>query len=225
MAVNTAPEAVVVDPADVGRGSVQKAWAKYLEGKELRYRHEGLQTGLPAELAGATKRGVPPDRILVVACHACQHLSDETLQIACRHGSHVAVMPCCQRDLSPGSVWKTVAKSLGIPMEIVMDILLAGKAMSWFSKTSYDVRMKVLERSSTPQNRLIICRVDASMAAHRQESMAAAENKLDKAYHRAHILAGGKKASFVESTLLVESFPLVASFCLGVALAAFALRR
>ena len=227
--MNAASKAVVVDPADVGGGSVQKAWAKYLEGKELRYRHEGLRVGLPAELSRAIQSGTPPDRILVVACHACQHLSDETLQIACQHGVHAAVMPCCQRDFSPSSVWKTVAKRLGISMEIVMDILLAGKAMSWREgqdiPTYYDVRMKVLEGSSTPQNRLILCRADATFQARRQESTAAAEHQLNKAYQRAHLLSTGSKTQSRESTLLVTSLPLLGSFCLGVALTALALRR
>ena len=232
MAVNAASQAVVVDPADVGGGGVQKAWAKYLKGKELRYRHEGLRTGLPAELTRAIKRGIPPNRILVAACHACQHLSDETLQIAIQAGANAAVMPCCQRDLSPSSVWKVVAKRLGIPMEIVMDILLAGKCMSWSVgrdlETAYDVRMKVVEGSSTPQNRLILCRSDATLQARRQESVAAAQEQLDKAYRRAHVLAASHQKHFLSdevSSVLKRSLPLLGSFCLGVALTAIALRK
>lgn len=32
-------------------------------------------------------------RVLVVACHACQHLAEEVLDIAARFGAHVCVMP------------------------------------------------------------------------------------------------------------------------------------
>lgn len=46
---------------------------------------------------------ISPFRILVVACHACQHLTDETLEIACSYGVHAAVLSCCQKDLSGGS--------------------------------------------------------------------------------------------------------------------------
>ena len=232
LAVNMATQAVVVDPANVGGGSVQKAWQKYLVGKELRYRHEGLRTGLPAELERAIDKGISPNRILVVACHACQHLSDETLQIACQAGVNAAVMPCCQRDLSPSSIWKVVSKRLGMRFEVVMDILLAGKCMSWSVgqelDTAYDVRMKVLEGSSTPQNRLILCRADANLQARRQESVAAAQDQLDKAYRRAHVLSANSRNNTkhsAEATLWTRSLPLLGSFCLGVALTAFALRR
>eukprot|EP00977_Amphora_coffeiformis_P011660 scaffold2804_cov181-Amphora_coffeaeformis.AAC.28 len=223
LAVQAARRAVVVDPANVGGGSVRVAWEKYMEGRELRYRYEGLRTGLPAELLRAINVGIRPDRILVVACHACQHLSDETLQIACEFGAHAAIMPCCQRDLSPGCAWKAVSKRLNIPMEIVMDIVLAGKAMSWSAgqehQTSYDVRMKVLEGSSTPQNRLILCRADENLNRRRAQAKATAQDHLDKAYQRAHVLVSSTKSK------TSDYLPLLGSFCLGVALTAFTLRR
>ena len=114
-------------------------------------------------------------------------------------------------------------------MEIAMDILLAGKAMSWSVGqnlgTAYDVRMKVLEGSSTPQNRLILCRADANLQARRQESVAAAQDQLDKAYRRAHVLSASNRKHAPEATLLTGALPVVASFCLGMALTAFALRK
>jgi hypothetical protein len=228
LAVNMARAAVVVDPAEVGGGSVQRAWDKYMVGKTLRYRHEALRTGLPDELCLALQNSTKPERVLVVACHACQHLSDETLEIAIEHGVNAAVMPCCQRDLSKGCAWKAASKNLGIRMEIAMDLLLAGKAMSWSvgkeTGVSYDVRLKVLEKSSTPQNRLILCRVDAYSVVNRQLAIEIAQRHLDKAYHRAHTRAGRQKlvVPFVLGTSLI---PLIGSFCLGVALTTMALRR
>ena len=209
---------------------MQRAWQKYLAaGKTLRYRHEGLRTGLPAELARAVEQGICPDQILVVACHACQHLSDEALQIACRHGVHAAIMPCCQRDLSPGNSWKMVSKRLGVPMEIVMDILLAGKAMSWTAgrdaNTCFDVRMKVLEGSSTPQNRLILSRADATFQARRSRAVDKAQNQLDKAYERAHVAAAASSKKMVLDEWLSKSLPFLGSFFLGVAVTAVTLRR
>jgi 8-oxo-dGTP pyrophosphatase MutT (NUDIX family) len=82
-----ATRAVVVDPAQVGRDSVRRAWADFFPEKELRYRHECLRSGLPAELESALKT-TSCDRILVVACHACQHLSDETVKLSCKFGVH-----------------------------------------------------------------------------------------------------------------------------------------
>ena len=226
LAVQAARQAVVVDPANVGGGSVQMAWEKYMEGRDLRYRYEGLRTGLPAELLRARNVGIRSDRILVVACHACQHLSDETLQIACEFGVHAAVMPCCQRDLSPGCAWKAVSKRLSIPTELVMDIVLAGKAMSWSvgqeHQTSYDVRMKLLEGSSTPQNRIILCRADENLNRRRIRAKAVAQDQLDKAYQRAHILVSNKTKLSESSP--VGYLPLLGSFCLGVALTALTMR-
>lgn len=106
-------EAVVIDPAecDSGKRGVREAWGGFWSNddndygagngaasarKELRYRHECLRTGLRDELdkLQTTKN----TNVTVVACHACQHLTDETLQIAAEYGANVAVMPCCQKD-------------------------------------------------------------------------------------------------------------------------------
>jgi 8-oxo-dGTP pyrophosphatase MutT (NUDIX family) len=64
-------EAVVVDPARVG--SVRLVWGKYIQGdSKFRFRYECLRTGLPAELRNALRK-TSADRVLVLACHACQH--------------------------------------------------------------------------------------------------------------------------------------------------------
>jgi len=102
----SATKAVVIDPALVGGGGVERAWKEdFFPQKELIYRTECLRTGLPSELEMALMN-TNPQRILVIACHACQHLSEETLDIATKYGVHVAVMPCCQKDLTEGSSWK-----------------------------------------------------------------------------------------------------------------------
>ena len=175
----------VVDPARVGQ--IQYAWADFLANKSLRFRHECLRTGLPAELALALEH-TTPDRILVLACHACQHLSDEVLEISCRHGVHAAVMPCCQKDPSPGSSWKMASRKLDIPIEKTMDLLLAGKCMSWAANdVSYEVRMKFIDASITPQNRIIVCRaVSGDKVQGSRAGIAKAHQKLEVAYRRAH---------------------------------------
>lgn len=107
--------AVVIDPANVGGGRIQQAWGTEFisNNKKLKYRRECLRTGLPDELEKSLKM-TTRNKILVVACHACQHLSEEILQIACQYGIHVAVMPCCQKDHSPGSAWKAASKNLSL---------------------------------------------------------------------------------------------------------------
>ena len=177
----TATEAVVIDPADVGKGSVHRAWGHFLKDKVLRYQHECLRKGLPNELEIALSKTVK-SRILVVACHACQHLSDETLEIAMHHGVAVAVMPCCQKDQTRGLSWKHGSKNLGIPFATTMDVLLAGKCMSW--GMPYDVRMKIIDKKITPQNRIILCRPSDDLS--NQEAVNRAHERLKRAYRNAH---------------------------------------
>jgi len=183
--------AVVVDPADVsGKDGVQRAWREdFLGSKVLQYRHECLRKALPEELAKAIRTTGDPSRVLVVACHACQHLSEETLAISCRFGAHVAVMPCCQKDST--RMWKSTCKTLGVPFPIAMDLLLVGKAMSWEvgkeANVYYDVRVRTIDKSITPQNRVIICKSNSlkgeNLLAQRRE---VAHRKLQTTYERAH---------------------------------------
>jgi hypothetical protein len=171
--------------------------------------------------------GISPRRILVVACHACQHLSDQIVEISCRHGVHVAVMPCCQRDLSPGGSWRVVSQRLAVPMEVVMDLLLAGKAMSWCVgqplRTSYDVRIKVVSGSATPQNRLILCRADPLAADRRTDAIETAQGRLDLAYRRAHRMVATSKVTGSDG-IVAGALPIFGAFCLGVAAATAVVR-
>jgi len=182
--LTSAKKAVVVDPAVVGGGGVERAWKKdFFPQKELVYRIECLRTGLPSELETALTI-TTPQRILVVACHACQHLSEETLHIAARFGVHVAVMPCCQKDLTEGSSWKQTSKNLSIPIGPTMDLLLAGKMMA---SEEYTVRMKLIDAKITPQNRIIICqRTGLNEAAPASTKVELAHARLARAYFRAH---------------------------------------
>lgn len=98
--------ATVIDPAIVkGKDGILRAWSPFWNSyktngiksitKELKYRHECLRTGLRDELDtilyGKRNDGVAisPTNVLVVACHACQHLTDETMQIASEYGVNV----------------------------------------------------------------------------------------------------------------------------------------
>ena len=176
--MTSAQEAIIIDPAIVGQDGVTKAWKQdFFPTKTLRYKHECLRTALPNELQKYRDKN-----ILVVGCHACQHLSEEIVSISCEYGvKYIAVMPCCQKDQTPGNVWKRTSKALTIPIEKLMDILLAGKVMGYRGCHSlpndnneddsttpsidpvrpinyyYDVRMKTIDSNITPQNRIIIC--------------------------------------------------------------------
>lgn len=178
----SAQEAIVIDPANVGNGNVERAWKEFYPKKILKYRYECLRVGLPDELQRVLQT-TSPRRVLVMACHACQHLSEEILDIACRFGVHAAVMPCCQKDTSPGSSWKSTSKNLSIPIEKVMDILLAGKMMAF---PNYDVRMKCMDPKITPQNRIILCRVLDKDDTTQQTVVEESHKKLETAYKRAH---------------------------------------
>jgi hypothetical protein len=185
-----------------GKNGIQTAWGHLFDITKLQYQHECLRTALPRILQSSlvdTGTGICstnninddimaneitsrqgnlstklyPDEILVVACHACQHLSDETIEICSLYNVHVAVLPCCQKDVSNGNQWKYFCTNISassssrdskrqqhqqkLSIATTMDILLAGKAMSW--STPYtDVRIKIINEKITPQNRLILCR-------------------------------------------------------------------
>lgn len=211
----SAGEAVVLDPADVGNGAVTRAWGKFFRSSQrLRYRHECLRTGLPEELESALCH-VSPERVLVVACHACQHLSEEVLDIACRYGVQVAVMPCCQRDVSGGS-WKALSRRLQVPFAVVSDLLLAGRTMALNSlEDRYETRMKVIDASITPQNRVICLRRRASLDGM-VESRSLAHTKLERAYKSAH-----RKMSTMSLVNSWSWWSPIASWALGLAMGYF----
>jgi ADP-ribose pyrophosphatase YjhB (NUDIX family) len=213
----TVRRAVVVDPAVVGNGAVERAWRPYWTStnpdspaKELRYRHECLRTGLPSELDHAIAvENVDPAKILVVACHACQHLSDEILQTSLRYGVQVAVMPCCQRDPTQGCNWKAASKNLGLPIPVTMDLLLVGKAMSWGvgseAGVAYDVRLKTINSRITPQNRIIFCRpYGPGQGALGLSTKQRAHERLEQAYKKAHKNANGAPQTVLEP---ISAFP------------------
>ena len=224
--------AVVIDPAQCtsGKNGVREAWSQYWNNdnkKELRYRHECLRTGLRKELDTILqKSNVKSTNITVVACHACQHLSDETLEIAAEYGVNVAVLPCCQKDHD--GWWKGLTKRLvkgsTIPIGVIMDVLVAGKMMAWSTGqragVRYEVKMKLMKESISPQNRMILCKAirreggDESNNSKIAKKKALAHERLTRAYYAAHKLpkehtkAAGIKIEWCRSSLL-------AGFCLG----------
>jgi len=245
--------ATVIDPAVVkGEVGVKDAWSEYWGDKRLTYRHECLRTGLRKELDKIlhnNNQNMSPTNVLVVACHACQHLTDETLEIASEYGVNIAVMPCCQKD-HKGS-WKGLSKRLAksngnksnnsqetasLSFGTIMDLLTAGKMMAWNTglqaNVEYVVKMKLMDSAITLQNRIIMCksmqrRDDNSNDGERE----AAHLRLALAYRRAHKVDKVEKNRIQRWRIAFnESFEnllpgLVAGFCIGVACSHVMLRR
>jgi 8-oxo-dGTP pyrophosphatase MutT (NUDIX family) len=217
MLIMNAHQAVVVDPADISNGAVMKAWGTFLEGKLLNFRYECLRTALPSEINRFLESGVSKSRILVVACHACQHLSHEVLRICCSEfGTAVAVMPCCQKDVSQGGSWKSTSRNLGISFATTMDLLLAGKAMSW--SLDYDIRMKTIDDKITPQNRIILCKPKSQSIP--SVSLDQVHERLRRAYRKAHQRQASNKA-----LIKIDFSSLFIGIVMGALISVCALRR
>ncbi|KAL7467529.1 hypothetical protein ACHAXS_007769 [Conticribra weissflogii] len=245
--------AIVIDPAEVrGKEGVQRAWGQFWQSdrtikRSLRYRHECLRTGLRDELncilskqkyaGNDDKNSSPPllpTNILVLACHACQHLTDETLEIASEYGVNVAVMPCCQKDHD--GWWKGLTKRLvksnnnqsaSLSIGTIMDLLAAGKMMGWETGASagvrYRVKMKLMDENISPhQNRIIMCRAESRegglklQGSKEDSAKALAHEKLTRAYRRAHRVQSKKDvegaAMITEKSVPVQS-PVVQKLC------------
>ncbi|KAL7549006.1 hypothetical protein ACHAWF_012272 [Thalassiosira exigua] len=241
--------AVVVDPAECpsGERGVREAWGQFWAydriaearriesgGKELRYRRECLRTGLAKELDIILETETAKcTSVTVVACHACQHLTDETMKIASEYGVNVAVMPCCQKDLD--GRWKGIAKRLvrrsnnsesaSLTIGALMDLLAAGKMMGWqtgaHAGVRYDVKMKLMDESISTQNRMILCKaivreagIDGNVEGEKKKALA--HERLTRAYHRAHGGKGGAKGDRNDkSSWCIPS--ILTGFCLGAA--------
>eukprot|EP00798_Chlamydomonas_sp_ICE-L_P004281 gene4281-14393_t len=188
---------VVIDPAEcvVGERGVREAWHSFYTGKELRYRRVPLQEALAEEIEQCVSvQEIPVERILVVACHACQYLTDEVLTISETAGVNVCVMPCCQKDSTGGS-FKNFAKSAGVDFGLALDLHTAGRM-----QRSYDVKMKLLTKACTPQNRLILCRRKNDRGEEvKKERKEKSVAKLKTAYHAAH--SGESSQAKVGSTI------------------------
>ena len=86
-------EAVIIDPSKPP--SYQRlcdAWSPFVDG-EICYDQRPLQQALPELLRDTSKR------MLVVACHACQHLARQIIDSCMMSGTAFAVCPCCPRSL------------------------------------------------------------------------------------------------------------------------------
>jgi hypothetical protein len=179
--------------------------------KSFEYRHEEcLKSGIQKEIKHALfVDEITPQQILVIAScrHACQHLSsDETLEMLCSYGVHCTVMPCSccheqylRADDDGLSSFQDLNKELNLNMDIgiFMDMLLAGKVMSWNNNgkqgsVKYQVKIQLIDENTTPQNRMILCKaknldgtsIDFDEDEGTKKVEFVAHERLTRAYHK-----------------------------------------
>ncbi len=195
------------------------------------------------------KQNISPTNVLVVACHACQHLTDETLEIASEYGVNIAVMPCCQKDHN--GTWKGLSKRLANSSEhnsnnsqksaslsfgTIMDLLAAGKMMAWNTglkaNAEYVVKMKLMDSSITPQhNRMIMCKsIERRDENCNDEEREVAHQRLTRAYRRAHNVSkvekNGRNAFHQSLDIFLPGLLTgFCGFCIGIACSHMMLRR
>ena len=214
----------MIDPAIVkGKIGINDAWSHFWGDKRLTYRHECLRTGLRKELdsilVAKQNETISPANVLVVACHACQHLTDETLEIASEYGVNVAVMPCCQKDHN--GTWKHIANRNSLSFGMVMDLLAAGKMMAWstglVANVEYLVKMKLIDSSISPHhNRMIICKSVPRRFCDTERELA--HQRLASAYLRAHkVMKDDKKGRNQFNGPSLYCLPsLFTGICIGI---------
>ena len=96
----------------------------------------------------------PAPAPVVVACHACSHLSLQIVQLASAqsHASAIAVMPCCHSKQTTGPKFKAAADALGMPLGVFIDIALFGA----LGARGYTAQLKLVKECSATSNRLVI---------------------------------------------------------------------
>jgi hypothetical protein len=192
--------ALVLDPFQPRSfDSVREAWAPWLsagrpgaasasasasasaQSPSVAYDERALEDALPALIAAAHTAG---ERVCVVACHACAHLTARIVDICMRAPSGAvafAVMPCCHKDHSNHQ--KQAAKALGVELGVAMDLVLFGRAL----ERGYQVRVRTIDREISPHNRIVVgLPPQGGGGAGAAASVGVAEEKLRAAYVRVH---------------------------------------
>ena len=177
LAYGKALDAVVIDShRPNSHDALVRAWSTGDDARAPRYIEQPLQTALPEVLA----EGRPT---LVLACHACAHLTEQIVAICAAAKADFCVMPCCQRP--PTSV-KTAMHELKIPSTVAMDLVMIGRCQ----QLGYEVHLKLVDEKITPQNRLICGRWTGESGG--STSFLPHEARLQKTYDRVH---GRKRAA------------------------------
>jgi len=157
------------------------------ESYSLQYDERPLDEALPYLLRGGDGGG---GGTVVVACHACAHLTRDLVEIAvAERAAGIAVMPCChsRRTVAGADRTKHAADALGLPLGVVADIALLGR----LEAAGYDARLRVVEACAPSSNRVVVAfrRGEGSGGARLWEGSAArarASEGLSRAYERVH---------------------------------------
>ncbi|CAK9075939.1 tRNA/tmRNA (Uracil-C(5))-methyltransferase [Durusdinium trenchii] len=117
VAQGAAEGAVIIDQsAPPSHRHLREAWSPFLPGP-ITYDERPLQEALPEALKSGK-------RMFVLACHACQHLAWQIMEMCQSSRTPFAVCPCCPKD--HGGTIKAAAKSLGVDFRAAMILAAAG---------------------------------------------------------------------------------------------------
>eukprot|EP00929_Paragymnodinium_shiwhaense_P010103 TRINITY_DN11459_c0_g1_i2.p1 TRINITY_DN11459_c0_g1~~TRINITY_DN11459_c0_g1_i2.p1 ORF type:complete len:707 (-),score=136.08 TRINITY_DN11459_c0_g1_i2:30-2150(-) len=186
-----AAEGVVIDQSQPGSfAKLLEAWAAFCPASSIAYQEGRIQERLPTLLKGLAAR---PARVLVVACHACQHLADSIIDTCIEAQVDFMVCPCCPKDHQGGI--QNAAAACGVDFGKAMTIAQMGRILG-VTMGRCDVRLRTFDESVSPLNRIIVGRFACSiqdleggagqhgnMLASKMET---ADDKLRRAYERAH---------------------------------------
>lgn len=200
-------EAVVVDlmqPASFA--NLRAAWSRDgLLGDagltSVEFVQDDISSALPAELelmapiSGSATTAAPAAaplrrRLVVMACHACQFLTTEIVEMCCNAAlfgrancAPVAVMSCCPKDEDGGRL-KSAAKALGVPLGAAADLVLFGR----MHERGLTCRVKTIDARITPMNRILIVTPGDPVGAAeaRRQFRDGARKRLAGAYVAAH---------------------------------------
>ncbi|CAJ1362607.1 unnamed protein product [Effrenium voratum] len=168
LAHGLAKEALVIDRSEpASHKQLRQAWDEFLP-KSIAYDQRPLQEALPCAVQ-------EKKRLLVVACHACQHLARQIID--CCLGAQVAfaVCPCCPKD---GSI-QAAAKALNVDFPTAMVLAELGR----LSGLGCAVHLRTFDAEISPQNRVLLGRPGLALEREGERS---AEERLRRAYDRAH---------------------------------------
>ena len=89
---------------------------------------------------------------MVVACHACSHLSDSAIDACIEARCDFAVMPCCHKDHLTANQMALVAKTLKVNVHEAVDVARLGGIVA----RGFDCRWRTIDAAITPENRILI---------------------------------------------------------------------
>lgn len=204
-----AESALVIDPCQpLSHQALLRMWApllgihiqsadakEELSLEELLYDRRDMHLALPEQIARLMQAGAAREEIIVVACHACAHLTTSILDICSDLRVRVCVMSCCHKDRSPFAV-KGVAKTLGMPLGAAMDLITMGRMI----ERGFDVRWRSIDPEITDQNRILCCfpKSEEQLETERQQREEETKQRTERlltVYNAAHRTVAHRESS------------------------------